>query len=282
MDTGGTFEKLVGITLGILAGIPAVWLGLRKTWRIVKFEYRSGAEPVPLNSTPTEAELEILQRLRFQGTLLAPDLNSPLGKRVLTLPIKNFLQSPKKKKKIVLTLFPTKSGILNTPTSTTTASSPTKSWLETLPEDPESPRFIRKDAGTQTPLRVVKPVKVKSKNTQTKIVKVVIRGTQVASLESVSASSQTVTAVQIAAEAQTDIPSEESEDDNVSVYDVEVQTEAVGAAARWQRLVYLVRRVSFLRRTKFCLSDYVKNYDGIYLRTRTSSSSGLPSSAIVI
>jgi hypothetical protein len=55
--------------------------------------------------------------------------------------------------------------------------------------------------------------------------------------------------------------------------DAESQTEPVGAVYRWLRLVHLVRRVSFLRRTKYSLTEYVKGFDGIYARTGSSSSS---------
>jgi hypothetical protein len=59
--------------------------------------------------------------------------------------------------------------------------------------------------------------------------------------------------------------------EDTEYYDEETQTEPIGAVARWKRLFRLVRRVSFLRRTRYCLTDYVKTFDGIY---RRSSSSG--------
>ena len=51
------------------------------------------------------------------------------------------------------------------------------------------------------------------------------------------------------------------------------QTFPVGAVGRWRRLVTIVRRVSFLRRTRHGLNEYVRSFDGIYARAVAGTSS---------
>jgi hypothetical protein len=60
----------------------------------------------------------------------------------------------------------------------------------------------------------------------------------------------------------------QSEGQVSEVCDADTQTEAVGGAAGWQRLVFVVRKHAFLRRLRYCLTDYVKSHDGIYTRTK--------------
>ena len=47
------------------------------------------------------------------------------------------------------------------------------------------------------------------------------------------------------------------------VLDAEVQT-ITQVEARWARLFKILRRLSFLRRTRSQITDYVKSYDGVY------------------
>jgi hypothetical protein len=61
---------------------------------------------------------------------------------------------------------------------------------------------------------------------------------------------------------------EESSGSRRHFADVETQTETVGAAAGWERLVFRARKISWLRRLKSQLSDHLKIYDGLYERTK--------------
>ena len=50
--------------------------------------------------------------------------------------------------------------------------------------------------------------------------------------------------------------------------DTATQTQLVGAAAGWERLVFRVRKLSYLRRLKSQLAEYTREFDNLYTRTR--------------
>ena len=60
----------------------------------------------------------------------------------------------------------------------------------------------------------------------------------------------------------------------------ETQTEAVGAVARWQRLVFRVRKLSWLRRLKSQITELLHEYEGLYDRTDSLRVNDFPNNYI--
>ena len=75
-------NSFLAALFSVLLGSPALWLGVRRTWRTIRSEYRSGEEPGFYdrndNVLPTQQELEWIQRIRLQSAVGAPDL-TPYG-----------------------------------------------------------------------------------------------------------------------------------------------------------------------------------------------------------
>ena len=51
---------------------------------------------------------------------------------------------------------------------------------------------------------------------------------------------------------------------DLEVADAEVQTLAAAAEYRWARIFRVLRRLSFLRRLRPNIADYVREFDGVY------------------
>ena len=43
-----------------------------------------------------------------------------------------------------------------------------------------------------------------------------------------------------------------------------VQTSDVQAEVRWIRLFHILRRISYRRRLRYTLTEYIRQYDGVY------------------
>lgn len=276
------FGSLAGLVFGLLCTA----LGWRhRVWRRIRFEYDSGNSDGPAFQ-PTPQEVEYLQRIRLQGSCPPLSLSSGGGQR--ELPSENEDNSPtrtiqwldpnvRRRRKDFLSLVrPRSRSSLSTATSSLQSSPIRKSVVrtessstQTEQEEVAPPTATTSSVGSQTEQHrpevadaAVQAFSVLVVPTPKEEVAVQTTGSTTVH---VSVNIQTTPAV--VADAQTQEPATE-------FADAETQTEAVGAAGRWQRLVYIVRRVSFLRRTKFVLNEYVKDFNGIYTRAPSSGSGG--------
>lgn len=264
------FSSTIGQFLGTLLGILIPLLGYfgRTSWRKFRIKYDSGETSCPANVlVPTPEEFELIQRLRLQGTVKAPTLSSISSGRT---------QRPSLLRPVHKTTLRLPGLRVGSEGSRTAGSSIETSPVKTISELGEPEDKVSRDTDCQAgpglfftvSTEIQTECAVESRTSQTVDTVVATSDVQTDPIQTpivvdyqvqVCCSTQSIAAQTVPATTPT--PSE------AETTSVGTQTYAVGAIGRWHLFVHLVRRISFLRRTRYCLGEYLKDYNGIYTRT---------------